>query len=107
MLVLELLLDEFDGGAVGAVVVVLVLLVVLVSLVFSVVAAGFMTVVLCSVFFSAAGAAGATVSVFCSHAPRRAALAKMQISFFIVVDWLPILGLRLNRNRLTFRSCES
>jgi hypothetical protein len=105
VLVLELLLDEFDGGAVGAVVVVFVLVVVL-SLVFSVVAAGFTTVVLFSVFFSA-GAAGATVSVFCSHAPRRAALAKMQISFFIVVDWLPILGLRLNRNGLTFRSCES
>ena len=33
---------------------------------------------------AAAGeAAGATVSVFCSHATRRAALARMQIYFFI------------------------
>ena len=55
------------------------------SLVFSVLVEGFTTVVLFSVFFSA-GAAGATVSVFCSHAPRRAALARMQINFFIVVD---------------------
>ena len=54
------------------------------SLVFSVLVEGFTTVVLFSVFFSAG--AGATVSVFCSHAPRSAALARMQISFFIVVD---------------------
>ena len=33
---------------------------------------------------SEAGAAGATTSVFCSHAPRSAALARMQINFFIV-----------------------
>jgi hypothetical protein len=45
-----------------------------------VVAGGFTTVVL----FSTAGeAAGATVSVFCSHATRSAALARMQIYFFI------------------------
>ncbi len=44
------------------------------------VAGGFTTVVL----FSTAGeAAGATVSVFCSHATRSAALARMQIYFFI------------------------
>jgi hypothetical protein len=55
------------------------------SLGFSPLAGGFTTVVLFSVFFSA-GAAGATVSVFCSHAPRSAALARMQINFFIVVD---------------------
>jgi hypothetical protein len=49
------------------------------------VAGGFTTVVLCSVFFSAgAGEVGATTSVFCSQAPRSAALAKMQIIFFIV-----------------------
>jgi hypothetical protein len=30
------------------------------------------------------GAAGVTTSVFCSHAPRSAALAKMQINLFIV-----------------------
>jgi hypothetical protein len=55
------------------------------SLVFSVLVEGFTTVVLFSVFFSA-GAAGATVSVFCSHAPKSAALARMQINFFIGMD---------------------
>jgi hypothetical protein len=60
-------------------------IVVLVSVFFSVVAGGFTIVVFFSVFFSGAGElAGATTSVFCSHAPRSAALAKMQISFFIV-----------------------
>lgn len=48
------------------------------------VAGGFTTVVLFSVFFSAGELAGATTSVFCSQAPRSAALAKMQINFFIV-----------------------
>jgi hypothetical protein len=57
-----------------------------------------------SVFFST-GAGGTTVSVFCSHAPRSAALARMQIDFFIVVDWLPVLGLSLNRNTASFWSC--
>ena len=56
--------------------------VVLLLVVVSVVAAGgFTTVVLFSV--SAGGTAGATVSVFCSHATRSAALARMQIYFFI------------------------
>lgn len=69
---------ELDEGGVATVVVVVV------SLVFSVFA-GFTTVVLLSVFFSGAGElAGATTSVFCSQAPRSAALAKMQINFFIV-----------------------
>jgi hypothetical protein len=78
----ELLLDEL-AGAVGAVVTVFVVF----SFVFSVVAGGFTTVVLFSVFFSAGEAAGVfTVSVFCSHAAKSAALAKMQNSFFIVVD---------------------
>lgn len=36
--------------------------------------------------------AGAT-SVFCSHAPKSAALAKMQINFFIVLIGLSVLGL--------------
>jgi len=45
-------------------------------------AGGFTTVVLFSVV-SAGEAAGATVSVFCSHATRSAALARMQIYFFI------------------------
>ena len=48
-----------------------------------VVAGGFTTVVLFSVVVSAGEAAGATVSVFCSHATRSAALARMQIYFFI------------------------
>jgi uncharacterized membrane protein YjjP (DUF1212 family) len=56
--------------------------VVVFSLVFSWLPGGFTMVVLVS-FFSA-GAAGAT-SVFCSHAPKSAALARMQINFFIVV----------------------
>ena len=52
---------------------------------FSDLAGGFTMVVLVSVFLLSAGAAaGVTVSVFCSQAPRSAALAKMQISFFIV-----------------------
>jgi len=77
-------LDEF-GGVVAVVVFVLVVVFV-VSLVFSVtVEAGFTMVVLFSVFFSGAGdEAGATTSVFCSHAPRSAALARMQSNFFIV-----------------------
>jgi hypothetical protein len=82
----ELLLDEL-AGAVGAAMVVLVVFVVF-SFVFSVVAGGFTTVVLFSVFLSAGGVV--TVSVFCSHAAKSAALAKMQNSFFIVVDWLPV-----------------
>lgn len=59
---------------------------VFVSLVLCVWAAGFTIVVLFSTFFSAAGveAAGVTTSVLCSHAPRRAAPAKMQSNFFIV-----------------------
>jgi hypothetical protein len=43
---------------------------------------GFTLVVLFSVP-SAGDAAGATVSVFCSHATRSAALARMQMYFFI------------------------
>ena len=93
VLVDSVFVDELVAGVETAVVV-FVVFVVLVSLVFSVVEAGFTTVVLFSVFFSA-GAAGATVSVFCSQAPRRAALARMQINFFIVVDWLPHIGTKV------------
>jgi hypothetical protein len=76
---------EFAVDA-GTVVVVLV-----VSFVFSVV--GFTMVVLFSTFLSGAGElAGATTVSFCSHAPRSAALAKMQNNFFIGLDWLSILG---------------
>ena len=79
MVVVVLLeLDELGG------VDVVVVFVFVVSLVFSVVEGGFTTVVLCSVFFSAGELAGATTSVFCSHAPRSAALARMQSNFFIV-----------------------
>jgi hypothetical protein len=66
-------------GVDSAGVVVTVVLLVVVS---DVVAGGFTTVVLFSVV-SAGEAAGATVSVFCSHATRSAALARMQIYFFI------------------------
>jgi hypothetical protein len=78
--VVVVVLLELDELGVEAVV---VLVVVFVSLVFSVVDGGFTTVVLCSVL-AGAGEAGATTSVFCSHAPRSAALAKMQSIFFIV-----------------------
>ena len=81
MLVLVLVLDEFDGGGV-VVVVVFVLVDVLVSFVFSVV--GFTMVVLVSFFSVGEEAAGATTSVLCSHAPRSAATAKMQSNFFII-----------------------
>ena len=92
---------ELDGG-----VDVVTVFVFVVSLVFSVV--GFTIVVLFSVFLSAAGElAGATTSVFCSHAPRSAALAKMQSNFFIVWIGLPILGLWLNRPAGSFRPCRN
>jgi hypothetical protein len=80
VVVVLLELDEFGG--VELVVVLVLVDVFVVSLVFSVV--GFTIVVLFSVFLSGAGEVGATTSVFCSHAPRSAALAKMQSNFFIV-----------------------
>ena len=64
----------------------------------------FSSVGVLTTFFST-GAGGTTVSVFCSHAPRSAPLARMQINFFIVVDWLPVLGLSLNRNTASFWPC--
>jgi hypothetical protein len=67
-------------GVDSAGVVVTVVLVVLLSL--EVAGEGFTTVVLFSVF-SAGEAAGATVSVFCSQAARSAALARIQMYFFI------------------------
>ena len=85
-----------------------VVVVVLVSLVFSVVAGGFTTVVFFSTFFSGAGEfAGATTSVFCSHAPRSAALAKMQNNFFIGFGLVAHLGTCLNRNAGSFRPCRT
>jgi hypothetical protein len=81
--------EEFAGGLDAVVVLVLVFVV---SLVFSftTVEAGLTTVVLFSVLFSAG--TGATVSVFCSHAPRSAAPAKMQINFFIGLVGGPCWG---------------
>jgi hypothetical protein len=71
-------LDEFGGVAT------VVVFVFVVSFFSVTVEAGFTMVVLFSVFFSAGDEAGATTSVFCSHAPRSAALAIIQNNFFIV-----------------------
>lgn len=78
------------------------------SLVFSVVEAGFTIVVLFSVFLSAGAGevAGATTSVFCSQAPRSAAPAKIQISFFIVLI-ASVLGQSLNRSAGMLRPYRS
>ena len=57
-----------------------------VTVVVSVVVAGLAAVVL-----SAGDAAGAAVSVFCSHATSSAAPARMQMYFFIGCGW-PMLG---------------
>jgi hypothetical protein len=93
--------DEFGG-----VVAVVVVLVVVVSLFLSVEAGGFTIVVLFSVFFSAGDEAGAATSVFCSHAPRSAAPARMQSNFFIVWIGLPNLGPSLNRSVERLRPCR-
>jgi len=51
-----------------------------------VVSAGLVVVVVVSAVAVAVGlAAGSVVSVFCSHAARSAALARMQMYFFIVI----------------------
>jgi hypothetical protein len=75
---------------------------------FSVVAGGFTTVVFFSTFFSGAGevaVVGAT-TVFSSQAPRSAALAKMQINFFIGF-WIGCpYGTLLNRIAGSFRPCR-
>ncbi len=93
------LIEVFDAG------VDIVLTVVLVSFSFTVSLppAGFTIVVLFSVFLS--GGFGATVSVFCSQAPRSIALASMQMIFFIVVVCWPIMGQSLNRSKVSFRPC--
>ena len=83
MVVLELLLDPEDGDEEELVVVSFVVLVLLDELLPP---AGLLlstTVVLLLPF-----AGGVTVSDFCSHAARSAALARMQIYFFIGF-WLP------------------
>ena len=79
--VLELLLElELGDEAVLLVLFVVLELLLLFSLP---VPLGLTTVVLFSVFFSAAG--GLAVSVFCSHAVKSAAPARMQMYFFISV----------------------
>jgi hypothetical protein len=50
-----------------------------------VVAAGLVASVVVAGVVAAGLAAGSVVSVFCSHAARRAALARMQMYFFIVI----------------------
>lgn len=58
------------------------------------VAAGLVVVVVVSAVAEAEAAglaAGSVVSVFCSHAARSAALARMQMYFFIVIDGKGIL----------------
>jgi hypothetical protein len=50
------------------------------------VAAGVVASLVAGAVVGAGVAAGVTVSVFCSQAARRAALAKMQMYFFIVRD---------------------
>ncbi len=99
VVVLELELDELEDGLV-------VVVVFVVSFVFSVV--GFTTVVLFSTFFSGAGEEpGATTVSFCSHAPRSAALAKMQNSFFISF-WIGCPSwTNLNRIMQSFRPCPN
>ena len=78
--------EEVSGviAAVGAgVVVIVVLVVVSVDLVVSA-GVGLTMVVLFSVPAGAGETAGVVVSVFCSHAARSAALARMQMYFFII-----------------------
>lgn len=96
-------LDELGGVEV---VVVFVLDELLLDL--SVLDGGFTTVVLFSVFFSGAGevvVVGAT-TVLSSHAARSAALAKMQINFFIVRIGCPSWT-KLIRNALRIRPCRT
>ena len=50
-----------------------------------VVAAGLVASVVVAGVVAAGLAAGSVVSVFCSHAARTAALARMQMYFFIVI----------------------
>ena len=50
-----------------------------------VVAAGLVASVVVAGVVAAGLAAGSVVSVFCSHAARSAALARMQMYFFIVI----------------------
>jgi hypothetical protein len=76
----------------------------------SVVEAGLVASVVAAGGLVAAGlAAGSVVSVFCSHAAKSAALARMQIYFFIVLIGKPYCFNRLigARRFLTASSCHS
>lgn len=64
-------------------------------------AGGVTTVVLCS----AGGAAGAVVSVFCSHAVKSATLARIQIYFFIIELVGHTVDATLNRINPRFCAC--
>lgn len=76
---------EVSGVDIGVDSGVVVVVVVEVSECVDVAGDGFTIVVLFSVFSGAGEAvAGATVSVFCSQAAKSAALARMQMYFFIV-----------------------
>jgi len=56
-------------------------------------------------FFSGTGeAAGAATSVFCSQAPKRAAVAKIHNSFFIVLNSRFILGQSVDPSNSLFCS---
>jgi hypothetical protein len=46
---------------------------------------------------------GAVTSVFCSHAASKAALAKMQMYFFIIGVWISTVGHIMNRSKRAFR----
>ncbi len=94
-------------AAVGAgVLTIVVFVVVLVSVECVSAGDGFTIVVLFSVF-SAGEAAGVTVSVFCSHAVKSAALARMQMYFFIIWMIARYCGRRLNRSNPSFWSYRS
>ncbi len=79
--VLVLLLLDAEAGVEAGVLIVLVVELLLLEPLAGL-PLGLTTVVLFSVFLS--GDAGVAVSVFCSHATRSAAPARMQIYFFIV-----------------------
>lgn len=78
----ELEVPVFGAGVAVEVVFVVLVVFVVFSVALEVAGLGFTTVVLFSVL-SAGAPAGVTVSVFCSHAAKSAALARMQIYFFI------------------------
>ena len=90
----------YGVGAVGGDSVVVVVVPVVASGLIAAVASGDVVAAVVSGDVVAAGLpAGVTVSVFCSHAASRAALARMQMYFFIVVVVRRILGLLWIRSK--------